>query len=371
MRVLFCVRHNFYDSPGGAQIQILKTIEYLKLRGVECQLTVSSDGVDFNQFEIVHLSDLTWVYDNLTFLKELKRQNFKGKKVLSTIYWPFDEYASTGSPWIQRLFFKVFGINGFEFAKAAAKYAKTGESVFLNGIKRGFIQNQRAIVKEMDWLLPNSILEMEALNKRLNLKQKNFSIVNNAIDTFVFDQISANSNVSKQEGLITFVARIDPRKNQLAFLESMMDTDFPIRFIGNAGPNSQGYFDSLKNLALRRGNVEFITHIPQEEVFKHMLEAKVNVLTSWIETPGLVSLEAAYAGCNIVVSDRGSVRDYFGDYAYYCDPKDINGIKAKVLEALSAKFNPKFKELIKQEYSWEKTADQTYSAYKKIGMKIS
>lgn len=371
MKVLFCVRHNFYDSPGGAQIQILKTIEYLKLRGVDCQLTVSTEGVDFNQFEIVHLSDLTWVYDNLNFLKELKRQNFKGKKVLSTIYWPFDEYASTGSPWIQRLFFKVFGINGFEFAKAAAKYAKTGEHVFLNGIKRGFIQNQRAIVKEMDWLLPNSILEMEVLNKRLNLKQKNFSIVNNAIDTVVFDQISANSNIGKQEGLITFVARIDPRKNQLAFLESMMDTDFPIRFIGNAGPNSQGYFDSLKKLAIRRGNVEFITHIPQEEVFKHMLEAKVNVLTSWIETPGLVSLEAAYAGCNIVVSDRGSVRDYFGDYAYYCDPQDFSGIKEKVLEALSAEFNPKFKELIKQEYSWEKTAEQTFSVYKKFDKEVS
>ena len=50
------------------------------------------------------------------------------------------------------------------------------------------------------------------------------------------------------------------------------------------------------------------------EVFKNMIEAKVNVLTSWIETPGLVSI-AVYAGCNIVVTDKGSVRDYFHDYA--------------------------------------------------------
>ena len=364
MKVLFCVRHNFYDSPGGAQIQILKTIDYLKERGVECQLTVTTVGIDFNQFDIVHLSDLTWVYDNLNFLKELKRQKFKGKKYLSTIYWPFDEYASIGSPLIQRLFFKFFGINGFEFAKALAKYFVSKEKVFLNGVKCGFIQNQRTIVKEMDWLLPNSYLEMEALNTRLNLDQKNFSIVNNAIDTKVFDQVIANSNLARNEKLITFVARIDPRKNQMAFLQAMMDTDFPIRFIGNAGPNSQGYLENLKKLALRRGNVEFISQIPQQEVFKHLLESKVNVLTSWIETPGLISLEAAYAGCNIVVSDRGSVKEYFKDFAYYCDPQDIKGIKKTVIKAMQASFDLEFKEMIRNEYSWEKTAEQTCAAYK-------
>ena len=58
-----------------------------------------------------------------------------------------------------------------------------------------------------------------------------------------------------------------------------------------------------------------------------MLEAKVNVLTSWVETPGLVSLEAAYAGCNLVVSDKGSVRDYFKNFAFYCDPSNIKNIK--------------------------------------------
>lgn len=33
MKVLFCVRHNFYSSPGGAQIQILKTVEGLEKAG--------------------------------------------------------------------------------------------------------------------------------------------------------------------------------------------------------------------------------------------------------------------------------------------------------------------------------------------------
>ena len=176
---------------------------------------------------------------------------------------------------------------------------------------------------------------MLALNKRLNLELKNYSIAYNAIDTYVFDEIKKENKVVKEQNLITFVARIDPRKNQLNFLKSMMDTDYKICFIGSAGPNSKKYFKKLKILAKKRGNVDFISHTTQEEVFKYMMKAKVNVLTSWVETPGLVSLEAAYGDCNIVVSDKGSVREYFKDYAYYCSTVD------------------KFKEDIRTYFSWE------------------
>ncbi len=79
------------------------------------------------------------------------------------------------------------------------------------------MQNQRDITKEIDWFLPNSELEMKALNSRLGLNYKNYSIANNSIDLSVFEEILSNNNVLKNENLITFVARIDPRKNQLNF----------------------------------------------------------------------------------------------------------------------------------------------------------
>ncbi len=364
MKVLFCVRHNFYDSPGGAQIQILKTKEYLEKNGISCDLTITSEGIDFNQYDIVHLTDLTWIYDVLLYLKKLK--GFKGKKVLSTIYWPFDDYASNGAPFLQKLVFKLFGINGFEYAKALAKFIIQREPIYLEGLKNSYTKNQISIVKNVDWMLPNAHMEMDALNKRLGLQQTNFTVVNNAIDTIIYDLISKNNTIEKQDDLITFVARIDPRKNQLAFLEAMTDTSYRIKFIGNAAPNSKKYYKQLQIEAAKRGNVEFISHITQEEVFKHMLEARVNVLTSWIETPGLVSLEAGYAGCNIVVTNKGSVRDYFKDYAYYCQPDNIEDIKEKVIDAMTKPFDNNFRKLIKAEYTWENTAFQTLETYKKV-----
>ena len=339
MKILFCVRHNFNNSPGGAQIQIIKTIEYLKKLGVDCDLTLTPFNVDFNNYDILHLTDLTWVYDNILYLQEIEKQKFQGKKVLSTIYWPFDDYASNGAPFIQKVIFKIFGINGFEFAKAFGKFFVRREKIYLNGLKHTYIGNQINIAKKVDWLLPNAESEMDALNNRLGLNLKNYSVANNAIDTSIFEKIIATHNIVKNTNLITFVARIDPRKNQLNFLKAMMDTDYKIRFIGNSGPNSNRYFKKLKHLADKRGNVELISQIPQEEVFKHMLEAKLNVLTSWVETPGLVSLEAGFAGCNILVSKKGSVVDYFKDYAYYCLPDDIEDIKAKTIQAMNSDFN--------------------------------
>jgi glycosyltransferase involved in cell wall biosynthesis len=182
----------------------------------------------------------------------------------------------------------------------------------------------------------------------------------------MFDEVIQETTITKDKNLITFVARIDPRKNQLRFLQSMMDTNYKIRFIGNPGPNSLGYLKKLKVLAETRGNVEFISHITQREVFENMLEAKLNVLTSWVETPGLVSLEAVYAKCNILVSKKGSVVDYFKDYAFYCAPDNISEIKLQAIKAMNAEFDETFRDLIKSDYSWEVTANQTLDAYKKV-----
>ena len=85
MKILFCVRHNFYTSPGGAQIQILKTKENLEYLNVECDITLTPYDIDYTYYDILHLTDLTWVYDNIIYLKEIEKQNFSGKKVLSTI----------------------------------------------------------------------------------------------------------------------------------------------------------------------------------------------------------------------------------------------------------------------------------------------
>jgi glycosyltransferase involved in cell wall biosynthesis len=83
-----------------------------------------------------------------------------------------------------------------------------------------------------------------------------------------------------------------------------------------------------------------------------------------METPGLSSLEAAVMGSNIVVTKKGDTEEYFEDFAFYCEPDDIMSIKIAIEKAYNTQFNPKLKEKILNNYTWEKTAEKTAEAYK-------
>lgn len=364
MKVLFCVRHNFYTSPGGAQVQIMKTCDELRQLGVECDLTITPYGVDYSLYDILHLTDLTWVYDLQEYLKVLR--NVKIPKVLSTIYWPFDDYAAHGAPIGQRLLFRLFGINGFEYAKSLIKCLRQRNKIYLNGLCQSYIATQRKIASEVDWLLPNSEMEMSALNERLGLNLSNYSVVNNAIDVTIFDQTIAAYSIPRDSNTIIFTGRIDPRKNQLNFLRAIYDLPYRVRFIGQAGPNSQAYNRQLRRLGEQRGNTEFLSQLPQQKVFEHMLSARAHALTSWVETPGLVSLEALYAGCNIVVADKGSVKEYFKEQAFYCIPSDLSSIREATVLAMTVPYSDTFRETIRRDYSWKTAAKQTLEAYQYV-----
>lgn len=63
------------------------------------------------------------------------------------------------------------------------------------------------------------------------------------------------------------------------------------------------------------------------------------MLPSFRESPGLVTLEALFYGCNIVVSDYKfcPVNYYkFDEVGYICDPYSTKSIESAVLEAYYA-----------------------------------
>ena len=61
--------------------------------------------------------------------------------------------------------------------------------------------------------------------------------------------------------------------------------------------------------------------------------ARVLALPSWFETPGLAALEAALAGCAVVVTPFGCTREYFGDRVEYARPDRPAEIGRAILRA--------------------------------------
>jgi len=110
----------------------------------------------------------------------------------------------------------------------------------------------------------------------------------------------------------------------------------------------------------------FTRTVPHQQLIKIYQNARVHLCPSWYETPGLASLEAGAAGCNIIVTDRGSTREYFGPHAFYCQPDSVSSIREAVLKAYHVPKTKQLQELILQNYTWAKAAEQTAKAYEVI-----
>ena len=85
---------------------------------------------------------------------------------------------------------------------------------------------------------------------------------------------------------------------------------------------------------------------------------------SLFETTGLVSLEAALGGCNVVTTSRGHAREYLGDLAWYCDPGDTSSIRRAVLAAYEAPIQDTLSKHVLDNFTWDHTARATLAGYR-------
>ena len=152
-------------------------------------------------------------------------------------------------------------------------------------------------------------------------------------------------------------------------IRALNNTKYRLLIIGSASTNQQRYVEECRRIAAP--NISFIDSLPQEKLLKYYMEAKVHALPSWFETTGLSSLEAAAMGCNLVITEKGDTREYFENYAFYCDPNSPASIFAAVEMASSSSFNELLRESIYSKYTWHKAAEETFEVYRNIVGRIN
>ena len=355
MKIIFQCRQNLHQLSGGDKIQILKTKEFLEKAGVEVQISTTAHP-DLRGVDIFHLFN-----PSLLSLQPITNCKRKGVPVaISTIHWDMKEYYES-----------IFAINKEYFRLKPRGYIpyylkNQALALFYNcWWYRKSMRNLKKIFELGDVLLPNSRAEENLLKKQFGLSDKKFFVIPNGVDHHILSSSDLFYQKYKIKDFILCAARLEYRKNQFQFLKGMMKNNLPVVFIGNNKFN-KGYTALCRKLADARGNVLFIDHINQEYLFSAYINARVHVLPSWYETPGLSSLEAGAAGCNIVVSDRGSTREYFQDYAEYCDPVDPDSIQRSVIAAYSNKRNSRLQGHILNHYTWHNAMSATLAAYRSI-----
>lgn len=364
MKVLFQTRTNLYSSPGGDLIQIQKTKEFLEKLGVKVDISLEFEP-DLSEYDLVHLFNLMDPQDIYLQCINAKKQN--KKIVLSTIYGLYTEYEQKARGGIAQKIANILSPYQIGYLKSVLRHYHENRlhKGVLKMIVKGYYGLMKEITNNIDVFLPNSLSEMNRVAREFKLKNFAFEVIPNAIDKSVFNE---NTNALSNKFLmykdcIVCAARIEGRKSTLNLVRAVKDTNYTLVLVGNESKNQLKYVEQVHEEA--GDNVVFFGAIPHEDLKELYQVAKVHALISWMETPGLSSLEAGAMGCNIVVTKKGDTEEYFGDLAFYCEPDNIDSIRKAIDKAFNTEFNKQLKEKIINNYTWEHSATQTFKAYKK------
>lgn len=366
MKVLFQSREDLFDVVGGDTIQLLRTKEFLEKLGVEIDVNTNFNP-DLSDYDLVHLFNITRVHETYLHALNCKKQN--KPIVLSPIYWDFDEMLkTTGSKIRHKLYQKSVKNVGSIYDKlfSASNLIKRWTPSEIQQIKMGFVKQQIKTLELAEAILPNSQIEADLMVEHFNLDPKIIFVVPNAVDKkFLKATPEIFMERYNQENFLLSVARIDPRKNTLNLIKAANSEKIPLVLIGDKLP---GNYTSLCEKEASKGNVTFIEQISHEDPILTSAYAAANThaIVSWYETPGISSLEAALAECNIVTTDRGSTTEYFEDLVHYCDPSNLNSIKEAIKKAYYSPPNKKLKQHILKNFTWDIVANKTLNAYESV-----
>ncbi len=101
-------------------------------------------------------------------------------------------------------------------------------------------------------------------------------------------------------------------------------------------------------------NIKYVGEINDEELLLYYRRAKVFALPSLTEGVGMVALEAAGYGCEIVLTNVGAPKDYFKGHAELVNPYSIDEIGQAIQKCLKyGKAQPTLLKFIKENYSVE------------------
>jgi glycosyltransferase involved in cell wall biosynthesis len=227
---------------------------------------------------------------------------------------------------------------------------------------------RRELLHLANFVLPNSRSEAAQMVRLFGVDPERIRVVPNGV---LHSAGSAGPEVFRRswpvEPFVLSVGRIEPRKNTLGLIRAVRPLGLPLVVIGEGRPGHRRYEDDC-----RRAGGDSVVWLGQLDHHDPLLAssyaaARVFAMPSWFETPGLAALEAALAGCSIVITPFGSTREYFGDLVEYARPDRIGEIRRAVAKCMDDGPEPRLARLIANRYLWPTVAQITAEVYEQTG----
>jgi glycosyltransferase involved in cell wall biosynthesis len=332
-----------FQAPGGGENQLIQTGRHLEELGVSVRLfSAWTDRLE--DARLLHLFGMS--REGLELARVAKARAIP--VVLSPICWYEPRAMACLEP---SLAAKFAGLAGW----AVRSIAPATPSWRLK------------LLRLADLVLPNSPSEANQLARLFGLDSRRIRVVPNGV---LRSFSSASPELfCRRFGEFPFVlsiGRIEPRKNTLELIKAGRRLELPLVIVGVAPPGFERYEALCRNAAapetLWLGALDH--HDPL--LASAYAAARVFALPSWFETPGLAALEAALAGCAVVITPYGSTRDYFGEKVEYARPHRPGEIDRALAKAWEDGPDPELAGWVLTQYLWPHIARMIAGAYDSV-----
>lgn len=228
---------------------------------------------------------------------------------------------------------------------------------------RLFSQNYalRQLRPDIKLFLARTEYEADYLKRGYQIKDEKVAIV-----PLSYREDHYDAGVAKESFCLFVGTMTQPRKNVPNLIRAARKYGFPLKLVGNKGNAASEA--KLRKLIGDAQNIEILGFVSDEELISLYNRAKVFALPSLNEGVGLVALEAAIHGCNIVITNLGGPKEYYEkDLAQLVNPYDTDDIGKAVMRALEDKTSqPRLRDSLLRKYNVSVCVDKLVECYQSI-----
>ncbi|KAI9428489.1 hypothetical protein F5148DRAFT_1296827 [Russula earlei] len=181
--VALIARSTLYEVPGGDTVQILQTAAHLRDMGIKATVKLTNEKIDYEAYTILHFFNITRPADILIHI-----QKSKTPFVITPILIDYSEYDKYIRGGISGFCFRFLPRDTIEYCKTVARWLRgTDRLMSPSYLWMGQRRSIRSILKEANFILPNSHSEYRRVIKEYGFEAKH-KIVPNGIDPALFKE---------------------------------------------------------------------------------------------------------------------------------------------------------------------------------------
>lgn len=360
LRVLIQNRPDSSENPGGDTIQMEQTASFLRRLGHQVDISLDLQP-DLSSYDLVHLSNLTRPFETL-----LQAENARGlgkPYILNAIYWDLRTVIPSHAYVFPHSLIRRLPTSAWRWLdRLRCRYGtRPGRETCRQLNLRSVQEIQAHILRGARFIVVNSEAEKTHLADCFGgVLLARIHVVMNGVSPILGP---CDLAAPRKAGTFLCAGAIGPRKNQLGLVQAFRRLPKErLLILGQSAPGHARYRKAVERAA--GSNVEFHDRVLHERMCDYLKQTKALVQPSYIETPGLVAMEAAAAGLPIVVSDVEPVREYFGKLAFYCDPASPDSIVDAC--RLAAQHGASDGVDFADRFKWERVLSPLESVYKQL-----